>query len=37
MQLKRLAPGFTLTEMAVVIAIIALLIGGAMATLSSIA
>lgn len=36
MQLKRRAAGFTLTEMAVVIAIITLLIGGAMATLSSI-
>jgi prepilin-type N-terminal cleavage/methylation domain-containing protein len=36
MQLKRPAPGFTLTEMAVVVAIITLLIGGAMATLSGI-
>jgi prepilin-type N-terminal cleavage/methylation domain-containing protein len=36
MQLSRTHRGFTLTEMAVVIAIITLLIGGAMATLSSI-
>jgi prepilin-type N-terminal cleavage/methylation domain-containing protein len=35
MQLTRAARGFTLTELAVVFAIIALLIGGAMATLSS--
>jgi prepilin-type N-terminal cleavage/methylation domain-containing protein len=36
-QLKRPLLGFTLTEMAVVLAIITLLIGGAMATLASIA
>jgi prepilin-type N-terminal cleavage/methylation domain-containing protein len=35
MQLRRRERGFTLTEMAVVFAIVALLIGGAMATLSS--
>lgn len=35
MQLNRAQRGFTLTEMAVVFAIVALLIGGAMATLSS--
>ncbi len=35
MQLRRGARGFTLTELAVVFAIVALLIGGAMATLSA--
>ena len=35
MQLRRLHSGFTLTELAVVFAIVALLVGGAMATLSS--